>query len=52
MFAFDDERQRARWSNFPTSIVPRGGISLKEMNATQRAAAMALLSAALSQKRT
>ena len=48
LFSFDDEQQRARWSNFPTSIVPRGGISLKEMNVTQRAAAMGLLSAALS----
>ncbi len=33
MFAFDDEQQRARWSNLPTGFVPRGGISLKEMNA-------------------
>ncbi|MEP7353249.1 MAG: DUF3500 domain-containing protein [Acidobacteriota bacterium] len=23
LFAFDDEEQRARWSNFPISIVPR-----------------------------
>jgi hypothetical protein len=48
MFAFDDEKQRANWSNFPIVMVPRGGISLKEMNAAQRAAAMALLSSALS----
>ena len=50
LFAFDDEQQRARWSNFPTGFVPRGGISLKEMNSTQRAAAMALVSSALSRK--
>src|SRR5271167_2922005 len=50
MFSFGDERQRARWSNFPISFVPRGGISLREMNATQRSAAMALVSSALSQK--
>ncbi len=50
MFAFDDDKQRARWSNFPTGFVPRGGISLKEMNATQRSAAMALVSAALSRR--
>src|SRR5260370_32384720 len=50
MFAFDDEKQRARWSNFPVSFVRRGGISLKEMNATQRSAAMALVSSALSPK--
>ena len=48
MFAFDDEKQRANWSNFPIVMVPRGGISLKEMSAAQRAAAMALLSSALS----
>ena len=42
LFAFDDAQQRARWSNLPTSFVPRGGISLKQMNATQRSAAMAL----------
>ena len=23
LFAFDDDKQRARWSNFPTSFVPR-----------------------------
>ena len=50
MFAFDDEKQRAKWSNFPTGFVPRGGISLKEMNAAQRSAAMALVSSALSPK--
>jgi hypothetical protein len=50
LFAFDDEKQRVRWSNLPTSFVPRGGISLKEMNATQRSAAMALVSSALSRK--
>jgi Protein of unknown function (DUF3500) len=50
VFAFDDEQQRARWSNLPTSFVPRGGISLKEMNPAQRSAAMALVSSALSRK--
>jgi hypothetical protein len=49
-FAFDDEKQRATWSNLPVSFVPRGGISLKEMNAAQRNAAMALVSSALSRK--
>lgn len=50
MFSFDDEQQRSRWSNFPTGFIPRGGISLKQMNATQRAAAMALLSSTLSRR--
>ena len=31
MFAFADDTQRARWSNFPTGVVRRAGISLKEM---------------------
>jgi hypothetical protein len=48
LFAFDDQQQRARWSNLPTSIVPRAGISLKEMNPAQRSAAMALVASALS----
>ncbi|HEV7506673.1 MAG TPA: DUF3500 domain-containing protein [Thermoanaerobaculia bacterium] len=50
LFAFGDEKQRARWSNFPTGLVPRGGISLKEMNPAQRSAAMTLVSSALSPK--
>ena len=50
MFAFGDEKQRANWSNLPVSFVPRGGISLKEMSPTQRSAAMALVSSALSAK--
>jgi hypothetical protein len=50
LFAFDDEKQRARWSNLPTGFVPRGGISLKEMSPVQRSAAMALVSSALSPK--
>jgi len=48
LFAFDDEAQRARWSNFPVTFVRRAGVSLKELNAAQRSAAMALVSSALS----
>jgi hypothetical protein len=48
LFAFNDEQQRARWSNLPVMMVPRGGISLKEMNAAQRSATMALVASALS----
>jgi hypothetical protein len=25
IYPYDDAAQRARWSNFPTSVVPRGG---------------------------
>src|ERR1017187_4025685 len=42
LFSFDDEKQRARWSNLPTSMVPRGGLSFKELTAAQRSAALAL----------
>jgi hypothetical protein len=48
MFAFDDDVQRARWSNFPTGVVRRAGMSLKEMTPEQRDAAMALLATVLS----
>jgi hypothetical protein len=47
-FAFDDEEQRKRWSNLPTGAVPRAGIALKDMTPAQSAAAMALVSSALS----
>ena len=48
LFAFDDEQQRKRWSNFPISIVPRAGLSMGALTATQRAAAMSLMASALS----
>jgi len=48
LFPFDDEKQRARWSNLPIGAVPRGGISLKDMSPAQRSAAMALVASALS----
>lgn len=48
LFAFDDDEQRKRWSNFPTGVVPRGGISLKEMSSRQQGAATDLLKTVLS----
>lgn len=48
LYDFNDEQQRARWSNFPTGFVPRGGISLKQMTAAQRAAALKLMATVLS----
>jgi hypothetical protein len=50
LFAFDDEEQRKRWSNFPIAMVRRAGLSMKELNAGQRSAAMDLLAAVLSSK--
>ena len=32
LFAFDDEKQRACWSNFPTSFVRRSGLSMGELS--------------------
>jgi hypothetical protein len=49
-FAYNDEEQRKRWSNLPVSIVPRAGLSIGELNPAQRAAAMTLVSSALSQR--
>jgi len=48
LFAYDDEAQRKRWSNLPISIVPRAGLSMKELSPAQQTAAMALVSSALS----
>lgn len=50
LYAFDDEKQRARWSNFPVVMVRRAGLSMGELNATQRSAALGLVSSALSRK--
>ena len=50
LFAFDDQQQRQRWSNFPVRMVPRAGLSMGELTAAQRTAAMALLSSVLSQR--
>jgi hypothetical protein len=48
MYAFDDATQRTRWSNLPTGVVARGGISLKQMSAEQQQAAMKLMGTVLS----
>ena len=48
LYDFNDNEQRARWSNFPTGVVPRGGINFKQMSAPQQQAAMKLLATVLS----
>ncbi len=50
LFAFNDEDQRKRWSNLPTTMVPRAGIALKDMTPAQRGAAIALVASALSRR--
>jgi hypothetical protein len=48
IYDFNDKTQQARWSNFPTGFVARGGISLKQMSAAQKAAALDLMKTVLS----
>ena len=50
LFAFDDEEQRARWSNFPIRMVPRSGVHLGQLTPAQRSAALALVSSVLSRR--
>jgi hypothetical protein len=45
-----DSPQKARWSNLPTGIFKREGLRLGDLTHAQRAAAMTLLSTALSQE--
>jgi hypothetical protein len=48
MASIEDEASRTNWSNLPVSMVPRSGIAVAQMNATQRIALHAMMSAALS----
>jgi len=50
LFAFDDKEQRVRWSNLPVRSVPRAGLKMGELNASQWSAALALVSSALSRR--
>src|SRR3954452_17745135 len=49
-FAWNDEEQRKRWSNLPVRMVQRAGLSMGELNPSQRSAAMDLLASALSRR--
>src|SRR5579863_3157426 len=50
LFAFDDAQQRTRWSNLPTTMVRRAGLSMGELSAAQRSAALALVASVLSKR--
>src|SRR5580704_18304825 len=50
LFDFNDAAQRARWSNLPTTMVPRAGLKMGDLSAPQRKAAMELLASALSKR--
>ena len=48
LFDFNDAAQRVKWSNLPTTMVPRAGLKMGDLSASQKKAAMALLAATLS----
>jgi hypothetical protein len=50
LFSFNDEAQRKRWSNLPVGIFQRAGLTMGSLSAQQRAAALTLLSSALSKR--
>jgi hypothetical protein len=50
LFDFNDAAQRVRWSNLPTTMVPRAGIKMGDLSVPQRKAAMTLLATMLSKR--
>ena len=50
LFDFNDAAQRVKWSNLPTTMVPRAGLKMGDLSEAQKKAAMALLAATLSQR--
>src|SRR5580698_6511730 len=50
MFEFNDAAQRTKWSNLPTTMVPRAGLKMGDLSGPQRKAAMELLAATLSKR--
>ena len=48
LFDFNDAAQRVKWSNLPTTMVPRAGLKMGDLTAPQKKAAMSLLAATLS----
>lgn len=49
-FAFDDNDQKVRWSNFPSGIFQRKGLRMGDLSPVQREAVMKLLAVALSKQ--
>lgn len=47
-YAYDDETKTTSWSNFPVTFVERAGLNLADLTDEQRAAAMTVLEALLS----
>lgn len=48
VYKSDDQAQRKRWSNLPTTFVKRGGLRMGDLTKPQRDAVQSLLEAALS----
>ncbi len=48
VFAFNDNEQKARWSNLPVGIFERKGLRLGDLTAPQKDAALKILTTALS----
>jgi len=50
VFAFTDDAQRRRWSNFPSGIFQRAGLRFGDLTQAQRDAAMNLVASVLSKR--
>ena len=50
LYAYDDESKTTTWSNFPVTFVDRAGLNLEDLDEEQRAAAMKVLEALLSEE--
>jgi len=50
LFAFNNDAQRRRWSNFPSGIFQRAGLRFGDLTQAQRDAAMNLVASVLSKK--
>ena len=50
LFEFNDNRQRARWSNLPSGAFTRAGLRLGDLTPQQRKAAMTLVASVLSRE--
>ena len=47
---FNDAAQRMKWSNLPTTMVPRAGLKMGDLSSPQRKAAIDLVAATLSKR--
>jgi hypothetical protein len=50
LFEYNDAAQRTKWSNLPTTMVPRAGLKMGDLSGPQKKAAMDLLAATLSKR--